>query len=247
MGSLGHWERNFTGVGWFIPPYMQMGIIGQIAGEIEAARGQFTQTDLEAALARLYEPEGLAAMVLSRYPVTPIIRDYQATIGEAVEAHFLGLDHVAAGGLIPVIEGAGRRLASERGLSPKSVTDVFVELSADCKTEAVTRQIGATGEIASMLDAFASFARTSLFVNSIHYPFDDGTNRHGIAHGAYSDADYGRPLNFYKTIAAIDILTWIAAFRANISWFAPSLTGESMRLAGYYRSLRAFAMARRPA
>jgi hypothetical protein len=55
MGSLTHLEHNFTRVGWFIPPYMELGVLSQIAAEIEG-NAQFTQRHLEDALARLYEP-----------------------------------------------------------------------------------------------------------------------------------------------------------------------------------------------
>jgi hypothetical protein len=48
------------------------------------SRGWSPQRDLEGAVARLYEPEGLAAMVLHRYPLAPIIRDYKITIREAM-------------------------------------------------------------------------------------------------------------------------------------------------------------------
>jgi hypothetical protein len=62
MGCLAHLERNFTSVGWFIPPYMQLGILSRIAAEIQVAGKQYTQRDLEGALARLYEPEGVLSM-----------------------------------------------------------------------------------------------------------------------------------------------------------------------------------------
>jgi hypothetical protein len=237
-GSLIHFERNFAQVGWFIPPYMQMGKVSDVAAKIEAAGGGFSQADLQQALEIFYEPYGLAAMVLHRYPIVPMIRDYKVTIREAVEAHFLGLDHVAAGGLVPVIEGVGRRLALERNLSDTHIKDVFTSLAADCKNEVIQKNIGAVGEIVSMLDSFRDFTNNVLFVNSKNYPFDDGTNRHGIAHGAYSDADYGSPINFYKVIAAIDFLTFVASFRAHVSWFAPDPTPESFKLSQHYLALK---------
>jgi hypothetical protein len=40
----------------------------------------------------------------------PAIRDYQAIIREAVEAHFFGLHRIAAVGLIPVVKGPDRSL-----------------------------------------------------------------------------------------------------------------------------------------
>jgi hypothetical protein len=68
-------------------------------------------------------------MVLHRYPLAPTIRNYESTICEAVKAHFLGLDHIAAAGLIPVIEGAGRLLASQRGINSRSIREVFTALA----------------------------------------------------------------------------------------------------------------------
>ena len=56
MGSLSHLEQCFTRVGWFIPPYMQLGMLHEIATKIYAAGSQFTQDDLEEALGRLYQP-----------------------------------------------------------------------------------------------------------------------------------------------------------------------------------------------
>ena len=237
MGSLSYLENSFTRVGWFIPPYMQLGVLNEIAAEIAAAP-QFNQNDLERALARLYEPVGLAAMVLHRYPMTPIIMSYKTTIREAIEAHFFGLDHVAASGLVPVVEGAGRLLASQRGINSRSIKDVFVKLAQDCKTESATRQMGSPEEVASMMDSFAAFTSDGFFANSALYPFTDGTNRHGIAHGAYTDAEYGTPINFYKTIAAADFLTFVSSFKANLSWLAPNPTPDSLRLAAYFRVLR---------
>ncbi len=142
MGSLTFWEQSFNGVGWFIPPYIQMGVLGRIAGEIKARGGQYDQDDLEKTLAQLYEAAGLAAMVMHRYPIAPpVIKDYRETIAEAIEAHFFGLNHVAIGGLVPVIEGAGRQLATQRGLTPNGIRDVFAVLADDCKQESVNRNV----------------------------------------------------------------------------------------------------------
>ena len=237
MGDLTFLRENFSRVGWFIPPYIRLGALGQIAKDIQDRGGQFSADDLERALGLIYDAGGMAAMVSERYPLTPCIRDYQVTIGEAVEAHFLGLDHVAVSGLIPVIEGAGRQLAQVRGLSATTVKDVFKSLAADCKQEAIAKRLGDFEEVASMMDSFSSFTTDYLYVNSGSYPGADGTNRHGILHGAYADTHYGRPLNFYKTVAAVDFLTFVSSFRANLSWLAPSTTSQSIELARYYVTL----------
>ena len=238
MGRLTAWEQSFNSVGWFIPPYIQMGVLSPIAAEIAARAGQYDQNDLEQTLAQLYEPHGLAAMVMHRYPTTPVIKDYRETIAEAIEAHFFGLNHVAIGGLVPVIEGAGRQFARQRGITATGIKAAFTALAEDCKQESASKRIGATDEIASMMDSFTFFVKSYLYVDSSLYPLVDKTNRHGITHGAYSDADYGRPLNFYKAIAAIDFLTFVAGFRTPMSIFAPDETEASLKLAAYYVALR---------
>jgi hypothetical protein len=248
MGSLAHWEKPFKDVGWLIPPYIQMGAISNLAGEILAGGQQYSQDDLERSLAQIYEASGLAAMVVSRYPEAPVIKEYCGTIAEAVEAHFFGLNHLAVGGLVPVLEGAGRQLATKRGLiigtAHVGVRDVFAALAEDCKEKSVQRNWGHSGEIESMMDSFAYFVRNFMYVDSALYPLVDKTNRHGITHGAYADADYGRPLYFFKTIAAVDFLTLVSSFGANLSWMAPPQTESSLRLAIYYTSLETLGDAR---
>jgi hypothetical protein len=103
----------------------------------------------------------------------------------------------------------------------------------------VKRRIGATAEIIDMLDSFSCFIEAYFYASSETYPLLDGTNRHGVAHGAYTDAEYGRPLNFYKTIAAIDFLTFISSLMTtSMSGFAPDYTPESRALAARYIAIK---------
>jgi hypothetical protein len=55
-----------------------------------------------------------------------------------------------------------------------------------------------------MLQSFLGFIEVYFYSVSQGYPLMDGTNRHGIAHGAYTYSDYGKPINFYKTIRVAD-------------------------------------------
>jgi hypothetical protein len=236
MNTLDNFKVSFNSVGWFIPPYVSLGFLSHLSNEISAKRRAFSQEDLEAWLSITYSPENLAAMVSERYTATPFVNDYKTIIAEAVEAHFLGLNHVAVSGLMPVIEGAGKKIAASRNITWDSITGVFVDLANDCKTDALKNNIGAVGEIASMMDSFMEFAKNHLYINSTKYALSDKTNRHGILHGAFTDADYGEPINFYKSIAAVDFLCFVSAFRAPISWFPPSPTEQSNKLSNYYNS-----------
>ncbi|RXJ81616.1 hypothetical protein [Arcobacter sp. F2176] len=88
--------------------------------------------------------------------------------------------------------------------------------------------MGFLGRLANEID-------NNLYINSDNYILDDKTNRHGILHGAYSDEDYGTPINFYKSIASVDFLCFISSLRAPISFFAPEPTEHSKMLANYYQ------------
>jgi hypothetical protein len=226
-------------VGWFVPPYVGVGLIEIVARAITRAQKEFTEDDLETILASIYSPDRLSAMVTSRYHQMPVVDLYKETIAEAIAAHFSGFHHVAVGGLIPVVEGIGRELARQRGLKAYgAVKTVFGDLLEEAKSDIVNRKIGATQEILDMLDAFLHFLKEYFFKDSQLYSLLDKTNRNGILHGAYKDADYGRPINFYKTISAIDILTFVAMLKTTkMSGFAPSQTPESNALAERYRRL----------
>lgn len=223
-------------IGWFVPPYVGVGLLETVAHTVTSAQQPFTQGNLEKVLGFIYTPDRLASMVVSRYSQMPVVDLYQETIAEAISAHFSGLRHIAVGGLIPVVEGVGRELSRQRGLkSDGPIKTVFRDLLVEAKADVVKRKIRATQEIVDMLDAFLHFLNEYFFKDSQLYPLLDKTNRHGILHGAYTDADYGGPINFYKTISAIDILTFISMLKTTkMSGFAPSPTPESEALATRY-------------
>lgn len=235
MHTLDYYKTVFNGVGWFIPPYVAIGFMSALAREITRSNGSFSQENLEQALSLIYSPENLAAMVMHRYPITPQVLEYKLTIAEAIEAHFMGLNHIAVSGLLPVIEGVGLKLAEDRSVKVRKRGSSFTQLAEHCKKEVIEKKIGAVGEVVSMLESFITFTENHLYIDSANYQFSDKTNRHGILHGAYTDNDYGSPINFYKTIASVDFLCFISAIRASISWFAPDQTDVSTKLATYYR------------
>ncbi|HET9342874.1 MAG TPA: hypothetical protein VFO25_08175 [Candidatus Eremiobacteraceae bacterium] len=232
--DLTSYKNAFNSVGWFIPPYIQVGFLTELKTDIEAGKIA-NQRQLERRLGPLFTPDSVAAMVCERYPMTPCIQEYRATIAESAEAFFAGLGHVAVAGLTPVIEGAARRLLDSRGLSAKTIRASFTTLAQDCIQEVTQKQIGAVDELVPMLESFDVFAGSYLYVDSTTYPLSDKTNRHGILHGAYVDADYGDAIGYYKVLGAVDFLCLVSALRATVSWFAPDISPRSMALATYYR------------
>lgn len=240
MHNLDHFKETFNSVGWFIPPYVTMGFLSLLSRAIHEKNGSFNQQDLEQALSIIYSKDNLAAMVVSRYPMTPYVSEYSQTISEAVEAHFMGLNHVAVGGLLPAIEGVALKIAESRSVKAQYRSTSFKNLAEACKAEVKEKSIGAVGEVISMIDSFLIYSETQLYIDSEKYEFTDNTNRHGILHGAYTDSDYGEPISFYKAISAIDFLCFITAIRASISWLAPESTEASKKLASYYDACSQF-------
>lgn len=230
------YKEKFNSAGWFIPPYVSIGYLQDVVNDITSN----DSVDLESSLMSVYNEKKLSAMVTERYPKVPIINEYLQIIRESIEAHFLGLDHIAVSGLIPVVEGVGGKFAKAKGINESYVKNVFVAFAEYCKNDVTTHEIGAVNEIVPMLDAFVHFAKENLYVNSDNYPHNDNTNRHGILHGAFSDTDYGTPLNFYKVIGAVDFLCFVISIREPISFLPPNSTLNSITLEKYYRMLTAF-------
>jgi len=237
MNTLVYLEKAFSRVGWFIPPYVALGFLHKIAKETNDAGDDFTQKNLEMILTQIYSSVYLAAMVCERYPITEHVKEYKGIISESVAAHFLGLDHLAVIGLMPVIEGCSKKIGTNMSINPprNCSGDFLVLLAEACKNKAIENNIGAVGEIVSMMNSFGSFAKKYLFVDSSQYPLDDMTNRHGILHGAFTDRDYGNPINFYKCIAAVDFLCFASGFSTGyMPCFAANSTIASQKLAAKY-------------
>ncbi|MGJ8647813.1 MAG: hypothetical protein ACSHXJ_13020 [Marinomonas colpomeniae] len=231
---MDYYQKIFNDVGWFIPPYVRIGYLMDIIKDVN----QNDQINLEQLLSHIYNADGLSAMVVDRYPFVPIISDYSQIISEAIKAHFLGLHHVAVSGLIPVVEGAARKIAESKGIKEQYIKQVFIKITEHTKHDVVENQLGMVSEIVPMLESFKNFATSNLYINSKNYPFEDNTNRNGILHGAYSDEDYGTPLNFYKAVGSIDFLCFIVSIRAPISFFAPDITVKSQQLSKMYEILQ---------
>ncbi|MGL0962083.1 hypothetical protein ACSTD9_21880 [Vibrio vulnificus] len=232
----------FTSVGWFIPCYSNMDYVSSVANEIKASE----QPNIEPHLKVLYSSINQAAMVTERYPVVPHICEYKDIISESIEAHFLGLNYAAVTTLMPVVEGVGKTLAEEWDVEPKfsdgrnkGTRTLFCDLAQKCRDYVIQNELGDVRSIVPALEAFENYLKYNFYIRSNRYSFDDNTNRHGILHGSFKDVDYGVPMNFYKTIGAVEFLCFIISLKEPISFFAPTPTKKSYQLAKYYDSCTA--------
>ncbi|EJX2557651.1 hypothetical protein QNE27_004685 [Vibrio alginolyticus] len=241
----------FTSVGWFIPSNSTMGYISTIAKEIESTE----KPNIEPFLEELYSSLNQAAMVTERYPAVPYICEYKDIIAGSIEAHFLGLNYAAVTTLMPVVEGVGNKLVDEWGVErkfwngkrmvTKGTRVLFSDLAKKCREHVISNELGMVSEIVPALEAFEHYLKNNFYISSTKYAFEDKTNRHGILHGSFKDSDYGVPMNFYKTIGAVEFLCFIISLKEPISFFAPSPTDKSYQLASYYDSCKTNSLVRR--
>ena len=236
-GTLEHLRRPLNDAGWFIPPYVSTSSIASTVKLIQEPG--FTQGHLEAILIHLYPADHLAAMATERIPQVPHVRDYKETIREAMEAHYSGLGRVAVSGLMPVVEGAGRRIAAEWGISRHHIQATFNDMAAAFKDHIVSQRIGAVGELISMVDSFSEFLNRHFYIRSEAYGLTDVTNRHGVSHGVYSDELYGFPISFFKVFACIEFLCFFSIMKHPASSFAPEQTDRSKKLLLHFVALAA--------
>jgi hypothetical protein len=230
---------TFKSVDWFVPPYMQGGVIRTLAADIEAVSNGQKHAVLEAGLRRLYGPAHLAAMLLERYRKVELVRDFAIQIREAMEASAFGLDHAAVAALLPVLEGVLRRLALADGRNVGSGTKKLVdeiEQLAERERRALAQSQGnampgmsdALVERIEMLEQLRDFTRDRLLFPTAQYDGHNFLNRHGILHGIFGA--YGVEANFQKLISFLDgLVFFISLGTSGISCLAPDDTAESQQ------------------
>jgi len=235
--SVRELARVFDAVDWIVPPYIQLGVLRQLAARIEAASAEDKHGVLEEELGSIYDPSDIAVMLLERYAKTRHVADFKPAIAEAIEAAHLGMFHAAVSTLLPVVEGVIRKIATARGQSVGNGTKKLVdEIDALITQQHVTGG-GAAIERVEMLESFRDFLKSKLLEHTSKYAGAGELNRHGILHGVFST--FGHEWNFYKVLSFLDLLCFFIAISTNISALAPHRTPESERLASYYRQLSA--------
>ncbi|MFL9611100.1 hypothetical protein ACKF11_13525 [Methylobacillus sp. Pita2] len=238
MGNLKYYEDVLGRNGLIIPVYCNFELLQKICKTLHE-NPHSNDEEIAAILSEVYSPNHLAAMVLYRYPDVPIVCNFKDSITEAITAHFLGLRHAAVAALAPVVEGIGNVLYQERKLggSRLHIKDKFELLARHAINDVNEKKIGAYEEVDSMLESFLTFLNRYYYTSSKSYPLADKTNRNGILHGTYTDADYGSDLNFYKILSAVDMLCLISKFQV----LQPRWTDESRALGAqfaHYRTIR---------
>jgi hypothetical protein len=233
-----------TSVEWIFPAYLRLGVLQELAEEIEAAAPADKHGVLAGRLPSLYSADDLAVMLLERYRKLPHVSDFGRQIGEAIEAAHLGLFCAAVTTLLPALEGVMRKMATARSQPAGQGTawlvgEIETLIEATRNAAAVYPQSReALDERVMMLEVFRDFWRSKLLANTGSYVGTGSLNRHGILHGVFDD--FGYEWNFYKLVSLLDMLCFfIALSTPGVSALAPVQTPASVQLAAYYESIAA--------
>jgi hypothetical protein len=229
----------FKEVDWPIPPYLQLGgFLSPLAKAIkDAATADAKLAIVRERLSGAYNASYLADMYLDRYSKIPHVRDFASQIDESIRTYFCGYTFNAVTGLLPVIEGIIRKMATSHnrdvGQGTRRLND---ELQALVDREEQSPHC--YGERLVMLEAFRDFVRDRLLQNTDRYVGLDEFNRHGILHGIFEN--FGQDINFLRLITLLDLLCFSIGLIEGVSMFAPAPTAESANLAGVYKALHSF-------
>jgi hypothetical protein len=226
----------FREVDWPIPPYLPLGdFLSPLARAIKDAPTQDAKIAvIRGKLADAYTVDRLAAMYLDRYSRVAYVRDFARQIDEAIR----GYSFAAVTGLLPVIEGIMRKMATSQnrdvGHGTRKLNDELQGL--------VDRELSSPhcyGERLVMLEAFRDFVKDRLLQNTDNYVGLNEFNRHGILHGLFEN--FGQAINFFRLITLLDLLCFsIGLIHGGVSMFAPAPTFESQKLAAVYATLCSF-------
>ena len=176
-------------------------------------------------------------MFFSRYSTILHVSDFKHQIDESIRTYFCGYTFNAVTGLLPVIEGIIRKIATSqnRDVGP-GTKGLNLELEAIVERE--LQSAHCYGERLVMLEAFRDFVRERLLENTKRFVGLNEFNRHGILHGLFDD--FGQAINFLRLITLLDLLCFCIGMTEGVSMFAPGNSPESAALAALYRDLHSF-------
>jgi hypothetical protein len=235
------WLANaFKEVDWPYPAYLKLGFLSPLAKAVKDAPQDSKLEVMRAALATAYTPEYLARMFLERYSVILHVRDFKRQINESIRTYFCGYTFNAVTGLVPVLEGIIRKMATRQnrdvGQGTKKLVD---ELQALVDRE--EQSLHCYGERLVMLQAFRDFVRDRLLQNTDRYSGFNEFNRHGILHGLFEN--FGQEINFFRLITLLDLLCFsIGLVEGGVSMSIPGESPAASKLASDYVALSAFSL-----
>ncbi|MDQ0982534.1 hypothetical protein [Pseudomonas synxantha] len=200
-----------------------------------------------------FAPEIAATYFNKYFSVSNSLSEYRTIVFEAIEAYYLGMDHIAIMSLIPVFEAGLRNIQdSKLSIKPNNVsTDVFERNLKDIIKKWGSRQLEAYAwypgkdynsaiEIdflthicpqSDVMNAFRIFFKDVLYKSSTGN--NDGFNRHLIIHLLKND--FKNPANFVRIFICLTHIVFIESLEnTNVPFSWPGIDAKDRRVAEYF-------------
>ncbi len=240
------------------------GELNKIIYEINGAAHPKNSADFW--LNEFFAPEIAATYFNKFFSVSDSLKEYRLIVFEALEAYYLGMDHVAIMSLIPVFEAGLRNIQSSRLRSaPDNVSgEKFEQYLRDIIIQWGRRRLGAyvwhpgkdynqTVEIdflthicpqSDVINAFRLYFKGILYKPSTGNT--DGFNRHIIMHLLKND--FNNPANFARIFICLTHITFIESLEnQNVPFFWRGIDHKDRMVAAYFTDIsRALGDPRRP-
>jgi hypothetical protein len=142
-------------------------------------------------------------MFLDRYSKILHVRDFSRQIDQSIRTYFCGYVFNAVTGLLPVLEGIIRKMATRQNRNVgRGTRGLKVELQGLVDRE--QQSPNCYGERLVVLEAFRDFVHDRLLENTDDYDGLNEFNRHGILHGIFEN--FGQDINFLRMITLLALL-----------------------------------------
>ncbi|MBB2777352.1 UNVERIFIED_ORG: hypothetical protein HNP28_002675 [Comamonas terrigena] len=199
--------------------------------------------ELENFLECYFSDEYLAVLYTEFYSKNKFIKKFDGLIFQSIVSFKLGLYSVAITSLLPVVEVCVNDMydALEKDCSDNFIKSKYIKNEPNFKEKLsdVTTHVakvahcdddGVYSERTGVCDSFKEYVSRFFWSPSDKRSEPTLLIRNGILHGCYSDADYARPINFYKLIFIINYFHFACAFTKYGGRISnPSATEESQQ------------------
>lgn len=256
MGRVTGLQQRMLGLAIPVPLYIGEGTISEEIHEINQSKAPLDDSDQW--LHSNFSIEVALTYFQRYFALSNSFKEYKTIIFEAIEAYYMGMDHVAIMSLIPVFEAGLRKIQnsvlgmSDQNVSSKEFERGLKELCLDWGRRRTQEYIWYPGKSynadveidflthicpqSDVINAFRLFFSNVLYKNSKEGIV--GLNRHVIVHMLKND--FSNPANFSRIFLAMTHITFIESLsNQDVPFFWPGYNDDSQvkALSVYIRQL----------
>lgn len=261
-GRVTHLQEKMLDLSIPVPLYIGEGETVEKIYDINNSNDPRSEADIW--LHQIFTVEIAIAYFHKYFSVSDSFNEYKAIIFEAIEAHYIGMDHIAIMTLIPVFEAGLRNVqnmvlgTNMNTVKAKEFEDGLKKLTIKWGRRNLGNYVWHPGKSynpsveidflthicpqSDVINAFRLFFRNVLYKPSNEKT--DGLNRHLIVHMLKNN--FNNPANFVRIFLALTHITFIESLHnPKIPFFWPGVDEKDVEVGVYIRALSQFGDRRR--